>query len=580
MKEGEIMRMAKRLLTFFSAVLIIVMILPLPTLAADDDLRYGRTVLSKMNNSQGLLYVYDRLVEGIANAQTEIQVKKSGKTIVWDEMSAVFSAVHSDYPEYFWLSGSYSGTCQSTDQVVISVLPQYTMTGSKLSSAKAALEKKISELTKGLSGKSEYEKSLILHDRVAAAVDYDRSDNDQNAYGALVEGVAVCAGYSKAYQLLLHEVGIPAWCVMGYSNNPATNNPESHEWNLVSIDNKWYYTDVTWDDQGDSVFYAYLNVTTKQINEDHVATDFTDYLPNATATAANYFVKNSLSFTGFNADSLANILKTNNNTARVYITGNLNTFRTDFANNVSSVINKMGAPAGSKYSYSMQSLGREFVISVNIIEPNHKHKTTLVSKKAATCTAQGNNEYYTCSCGKWFEDSAATKEITNKDSVVIAAVAHSASGWKSSSNEHWKICTKCSAEISNSKATHSDADINGKCDVCGTAVVVAGSGASSQTGNSSSTATSSTSSAQQSSSSGASEPVGSTDDSSSAVSDPPTESTANSKASDTGAEASGNSDKSNKEKDGKSVLPWAIPAACGVVLAGGGAGVVIFMKRR
>lgn len=579
MKEGEIMKLAKRLLTFLSAICIIIMMLPLPTLAANDDLRYGRTVLSKMNNAEGLLYVYDQLVEGVANAQAQIQVKKTGKTIVWDEMSTVFNAFHSDYPEYFWLSGSYSGTCQSNDQVVLSVSPQYTMTGSKLSSAKAALENKVSELTKGLSGKSEYEKSLILHDRVAKAIDYVRTDNDQNAYGALVEGKAVCAGYSKAYQLLLHKVGIPAWCVMGYSNNPTTNNPESHEWNLVSIDDKWYYTDVTWDDQGDTVFYAYLNVTTKQINEDHVATEFKDYLPNATATNANYFVKNSLSFSGFDATSLAKNLKANNNTARVYITGNLNTFQNELSNNIRSVVDKMGAPAGSGYSYSMQSLGREFIISVNIIEPNHQHKTTRVSKKAATCTAQGNKEYYTCDCGKWFEDAAATKEITNKDSVVIAAVAHSASGWKSNTNEHWKVCTKCNAEISNSKAIHSDADKNGKCDVCGTAVVVAGSGTSSQAGKPSSTTASSTSSAQQGDSSSADEPINSTtgDDpaGSGTVSDDPSESKPSAADKDTSGKPS-----KDKTDGGKSVLPWVIGAACAVVLAGGVAGVVIFLKKR
>lgn len=579
MKEGEIMKLAKRLLTFLSAICIIIMMLPLPTLAANDDLRYGRTVLSKMNNAEGLLYVYDKLVEGCGKAEAEIQVKKSGKTIVWDEMSAVFNALHSDYPEYFWLSGDYSCTCQSNDNVVVSVRPEYSMTGSKLSSAKAALDKKVNELTAGLSGKSDYEKSLMLHDRVAKAVDYEVTDFDQTAYGALVEGRAVCAGYSKAYQLLLHKVGIPAWCVMGYSNNPTTNNPESHEWNAVQLDGKWYYTDVTWDDQGDTIFYAYLNVTTKQINEDHVATDFKDYLPSATATAANYFVKNSLTFSGFNADSLAKILKANNNTARVYITGNLNTFQSDLANNFSSVVDKMSVPAGSDYNYERKVLGREFIISVNIIEPNHQHKTTRVSKKAATCTAQGNKEYYTCDCGKWFEDAAATKEITNKDSVMIAAVAHSASGWKSNTNEHWKVCTKCNAEISNSKAIHSDADKNGKCDVCGTAVVVAGSGASSQAGKPSSTAASSTSSAQQGNTSSGTEPVNSTtgDDpaGSGTASDDPSES----KPSDADKDTSGKPSK-DKNDGGKSVLPWVIGAACAVVLAGGVAGVVIFLKKR
>lgn len=574
------MKRIKRLVAVLIAVLIFASMTSLPTLAASgNELRYGRTVLSKMNNAAGLLYVYDKLVEGCGKAEAEIQVKKSGKTIVWDEMSAVFNALHSDYPEYFWLSGGYSGSCQSNDNVVVSVRPEYSMTGSKLSSAKAALDKKVNELTAGLSGKSDYEKSLILHDRVAKAVDYVFTDFDQTAYGALVEGKAVCAGYSKAYQLLLHKVGIPAWCVMGYSNNPTTNNPESHEWNVVQLDGKWYYTDVTWDDQGDTLYYAYLNLTAKQINEDHVVTDFKDYLPSATATSANYFVKNNLVLSGFDADLLAKNLKANNNTARVYVTGNLNTFQNELSNKILTVVSKMGAPAGSGCSYSYQTLGREFIISVNIIEAGHKHSTTPVAKKSASCTAEGNKAYYTCSCGKWFEDAAATKEITNKSSVVISAVAHTPSGWKSNTNEHWKLCTKCSAEISNSRAVHSDADKNGKCDVCGTAVVVAGSGTSSQAGKPSSTPTTSTPAEQPSSSSRADEPVNSSANDDPAGSGTASDDPSESKPSNADKDTSGKPSK-DKNDGGKSVLPWAIGAACAVVLAGGVTGVIIFIKKR
>ena len=43
---------------------------------------------------------------------------------------------------------------------------------------------------------------------------------------------------------------------------------------------------------------------------------------------------------------------------------------------------------------------------------------------AATCTAAGNSEYYTCSnCGKFFSDSAATNEIA-ENSWVISALGH------------------------------------------------------------------------------------------------------------------------------------------------------------
>jgi hypothetical protein len=51
----------------------------------------------------------------------------------------------------------------------------------------------------------------------------------------------------------------------------------------------------------------------------------------------------------------------------------------------------------------------------------HTNHLTKVSANSASCTADGNIEYYTCSCGKWFTDATATTEITIKDSVVIKA---------------------------------------------------------------------------------------------------------------------------------------------------------------
>ena len=40
---------------------------------------------------------------------------------------------------------------------------------------------------------------------------------NQTAYSALVNGSTVCAGYSKAFQLLMTKLGIPTYYVVGIS---------------------------------------------------------------------------------------------------------------------------------------------------------------------------------------------------------------------------------------------------------------------------------------------------------------------------------------------------------------------------
>lgn len=55
----------------------------------------------------------------------------------------------------------------------------------------------------------------------------------------------------------------------------------------------------------------------------------------------------------------------------------------------------------------------------------HIHHLTKVDKVDATCTADGNKEYYECTCGKLFEDAAAATEITDHSSVVLPKTGHS-----------------------------------------------------------------------------------------------------------------------------------------------------------
>ena len=91
-------------------------------------------------------------------------------------------------------------------------------------------------------------KALLLHDRLAVWVEYDKAnlqantvpDIDHTMYGALVNRVAVCDGYAEAYVYLLDKVGVESDVVRSEQLN--------HAWNIVQIGGKYYHVDVTWDD--------------------------------------------------------------------------------------------------------------------------------------------------------------------------------------------------------------------------------------------------------------------------------------------------------------------------------------------
>ncbi len=55
----------------------------------------------------------------------------------------------------------------------------------------------------------------------------------------------------------------------------------------------------------------------------------------------------------------------------------------------------------------------------------HTHTSAKeVAGKAPTCTATGVKGYYVCACGKWFEDEACTKAITDPLSVILPVADH------------------------------------------------------------------------------------------------------------------------------------------------------------
>ncbi len=156
---------------------------------------------------------------------------------------------------------------------------------------------------------SDYDKALVLHDELAARVVYNQdisealkiADEDarnkkldeleqkypamHTAYGALVKGDAVCDGYAKAYQYLLQKVGVYSHMVTGWGAGGG------HAWNLVNLDGKWYYTDLTWDDQNE-VYYECFNMNYAAMTESGHQLAGWYPMPEATDTEYSYYVRN------------------------------------------------------------------------------------------------------------------------------------------------------------------------------------------------------------------------------------------------------------------------------------------------
>ena len=112
------------------------------------------------------------------------------------------------------------------------------------------LEAMKQEIARQLEGKTDYEKIREVHNWLIENIEYDvalEADEPYSISGALTEGKAVCEGYARSFKYIMDELRIPCVLVSGTGTN-SNGETESHAWNYVQLDGKWYAIDVTWDD--------------------------------------------------------------------------------------------------------------------------------------------------------------------------------------------------------------------------------------------------------------------------------------------------------------------------------------------
>lgn len=156
-----------------------------------------------------------------------------------EELDHLVSYILNRNPGYFYLESGY--WCYFEDGYVSSVRFNYkygkTTAQTMLSDYNAA----IGEILKDVNPSwSDLEKALYFNDYLASNCEYDTTYSKYSAYDALVDNKAVCQGYSLAYVELLSRVGIPCKVV--------SSDSLDHAWNVVYINNHYYYVDVTWND--------------------------------------------------------------------------------------------------------------------------------------------------------------------------------------------------------------------------------------------------------------------------------------------------------------------------------------------
>ena len=128
-------------------------------------------------------------------------------------------------------------------KVVVSVIKNYS------SNEIEELNKRVDDILYELNISSisnTTDKIRSIHNYIIKNVEYDEemastdtsSYRSNTAYGALVQGYAICTGYSDAMALFLDKLDIPNIKI----------SSDEHVWNLVYLNGSWVHLDLTWND--------------------------------------------------------------------------------------------------------------------------------------------------------------------------------------------------------------------------------------------------------------------------------------------------------------------------------------------
>lgn len=102
---------------------------------------------------------------------------------------------------------------------------------------------------------SEYDKARAYFTWLCQHCQYDFASTDtslsHSGYGAFINGLAVCDGYTAAYNLLLKLEGIDC----------TTMSTTDHIWTVATLDGTQYHIDPTWGDQTGTIAYRYFAMT-------------------------------------------------------------------------------------------------------------------------------------------------------------------------------------------------------------------------------------------------------------------------------------------------------------------------------
>ena len=304
---------------------------------------------------------YGEFYNGLMNFTTHVDLEDK---LDRDDIKAAMRQLNSDHPDVFWIGVYYVD--HKKNRTNVDFEPQEGIGEDDIQPMHSDLEDAARKLIDSIpSGLDDYHKVLYVHDYIAENCSYDyaalKAGNDMliyTAYGALVNGKAVCQGYAEAFSYIMSLIGIEAGTVQG-----DTYNYIGHAWNYVKLDGEYYWLDITWDDTDSKKLptsHAYFLINDEMQARTRRLEWEQNFAPVCTSTELNYSVQNGLYFEEYDKDELQKALDSFGEGTCELRFADFDTYKEAIDDLIGK--KKLGKLIDGEYSFSRDD--RNFILSV------------------------------------------------------------------------------------------------------------------------------------------------------------------------------------------------------------------------
>lgn len=170
------------------------------------------------------------------------------------EVERLFSFVRNDHPSLFWVEHYYRYVSNTfTDAIQMKF--NYNTKKEDRKKIQEEIDFTCDSLIASIDPHlSTINKVKYIYDYLIDTITYEENSlNNQNIISSLINKKSVCAGYAKAFQYLLLKMGIACTYLEG---NIVSDENIRHAWNMVKLEDDYFYVDSTWGDQRGAFTHA------------------------------------------------------------------------------------------------------------------------------------------------------------------------------------------------------------------------------------------------------------------------------------------------------------------------------------